>query len=163
VGRGGAASFRTLEAPFDHGSWTGFPLDGAHAAAACSACHPTLPRAESTGRTFSRAKGSACADCHSDPHVGQFVENGRVDCRRCHESTVRFADLAFNHNLESRFPLGDTHGGVPCASCHVPFDHAGASIVRYKPLSRECVDCHGDNAQPLKKKRGSRDTGGVKR
>lgn len=154
----GTVSFRATETPFDHGLWTGFPLSGAHGEAACSSCHAPLVRQDALARTRGRARGAACADCHEDRHAGQFAEGGRVDCRRCHESTERFADLAFNHNIESKFALGETHGSVPCASCHKPFDHRGAEVVRYKPLPVECVDCHGDNADPLKRRRD-----GVKR
>jgi hypothetical protein len=51
-------------AHFDHDR-TRFPLDGAHEAVACAACHRT--EATPDGTTFVRFKplGTACADCHS--------------------------------------------------------------------------------------------------
>jgi len=51
-------------AAFDH-SRTRFPLDGAHEAVPCAACHRTESAPD--GTTFVRFKplGTACADCHS--------------------------------------------------------------------------------------------------
>ena len=59
---------------FDH-SQTDFPLAGAHASAACDACHKA-------GRKFREAP-SGCVDCHraDDPHGGKLGTN----CGNCHE------------------------------------------------------------------------------
>jgi len=155
----GETSFRTLAAPFDHGLWTGFPLTGAHGAETCSSCHPTLRVPGAGQRTRERARGAACAGCHADPHAGQFVEkkSGRADCARCHESATAFSEIDFNHNIDSRFPLGDTHDRVACAGCHKPFVHEGKDVIRYRPLPTDCVDCHGDNAEPLKRRKRERE------
>lgn len=135
-------SFRTFPKGFDHGAWTGFVLDGKHAATGCSSCHAPLRKADRFGRTWGRAKSSACADCHADPHVGQFLIDGSIDCRRCHRSAEGFKDLAFRHNFDSRFALGRAHANVACDKCHKPERIGDAVVIRYRPVPRECADCH---------------------
>ncbi len=129
---------------FDHGSWTAFELNGAHAKAACASCHTPLPKANELGRRLSRAVGSACIDCHSDPHAGQFLQQGQNDCLRCHDSETQNFDIAqFDHDKHSRFALDPTHNKLACDACHATSPTAtGASIVRYKPLGTACQDCH---------------------
>ena len=62
-------------ATFDHATMTRFPLEGAHAALACTECHRAPPGAGS-------ALPTACAGCHArdDVHQGAFG----TDCGRCH-------------------------------------------------------------------------------
>ena len=135
-------SFRNLDRGFDHGVWTGFTLAGAHGTAACSACHTPLARPAAGGRTWERAKGPACADCHEQPHGRQFELGGKTDCTRCHtDETADF--LRFNHERDSRFRLGETHKEVACSACHLPVVERGLRFIRYKPMGTECVDCHG--------------------
>jgi hypothetical protein len=135
-------SFRSFPDGFDHGRWTGWPLDGQHAKASCSACHASLRKPDPSGRTWGRAKGTGCADCHDDVHAGQFVNDGRNDCRRCHRSAQPWKDLAFRHNFDARFALGKAHAGVACDKCHKPARIGDAVVVRYRPVPRECADCH---------------------
>jgi hypothetical protein len=127
-------------AEFDHGTWTGFALEGRHAAAACEACHVPSPR-DASGRAFGRASGSRCSDCHLDPHVGQFASRS---CEECHTSSEGWSELRFDHARDSRFPLDQNHVQLACAACHRPWPLAnGGSAVRYKPLGTTCVECHG--------------------
>jgi len=135
-------SFRTLPPGFDHGKWTGFVLDGQHAKAACSTCHAPLRKADKFGRTWGPAKSTACVDCHADPHAGQFLVDGRIDCQRCHRSADAFKEIAFRHNFDSRFPLGRAHANVACDACHKPTQIGDVVVVRYRPVPRECADCH---------------------
>ncbi len=127
---------------FAHALWTGFKLEGAHQEASCQACHPaSLP--DANGRTFGRALGSSCADCHRDPHLGQFRLNAQNDCAQCHSGTTSFFDLSFDHNRDSEFPLDETHSKLNCAACHQTWTAGNdARAIRYKPLGRECADCH---------------------
>lgn len=160
-------SFRSFPHGFEHGLWTGFTLKGAHAEASCSACHAPVRGAKAGGRTWAPAEGSACVDCHADPHFGQFLESsplrdstrgvGRVDCRRCHGSTTSFKELVFDHDHHARFALGEAHGDLECARCHEPFETPdGRQITRYRPVPRACVDCHGSARDPLRRNRGRR-------
>ena len=134
-------SFRAFPARFDHGTWTGFPLEEAHAEASCTACHEPLRRPQESGRTWKRAAGSRCADCHADPHAGQFVVEGVIDCARCHQATA-WTDLVFVHQTESRFSLGKAHEELACDACHSRVEVGGRTIVKYRPLPMRCVDCH---------------------
>lgn len=144
-------SFRELPHGFDHAQWTGWRLDGAHAEANCTACHAPLRRPDENGRTWGRAKGTDCASCHQDPHGGQFDSAPKKGCIKCHESPVSFKALSFDHNLESRFPLDEAHEKVACAGCHTAAETK--EVVRYRPLSMECVDCHGVHEKALRRRR----------
>jgi hypothetical protein len=148
------ASFRTLPHGFDHGSWTGFPLHGAHAKAACSACHAPQA-ADAQGRTWSAARGTQCGDCHQDPHGGQFTNTttGRNDCARCHAGPAGWNSLVFKHDLHSRFKLGTAHQGLACGACHHSTKQGATEIIRYKPMGSDCVDCHGKQNDPLRRER----------
>lgn len=63
---------------FDHAKATGFALEGAHATAACAACHKRPPDQVKLA--------GDCASCHvqDDVHLGQY---GR-QCERCHGTTT---------------------------------------------------------------------------
>jgi hypothetical protein len=152
-------SFRLVTARFNHGRWTGFPVEGAHREVGCSACHAPLLTPDARGRTWGRARGRACADCHADPHAGQFRVKGRTDCARCHWTTA-FTRLRFDHDRDSRFPLGEMHEDLACSACHKPVqkgaDAVGKAVVRFRPLARKCVDCHGAPVNPFRRRKGSR-------
>ena len=160
-GRAGCArchtttSFRALASDWDHRRWTGFSLEGAHGDVSCSTCHEPVNDPGPLGRTWERAVGSNCADCHEEPHRGQFAVAGVTRCNRCHESAQGWDVLRFNHDLESRFPLSAAHKQVACASCHRPTDPEDeASPIRYRPLKTQCVDCHGTHDGPALKRTG---------
>jgi hypothetical protein len=126
---------------FEHGAATGFSLDGAHARAACEACHVPRATPDARGRRFGRASGQRCSDCHTDPHVGQFAER---DCTACHASAESWRALSFDHARDSRFALDVNHAKLACIACHKPSSLAsGGTAVRYRPLGRTCVECHG--------------------
>jgi len=151
------ASFRDLAHGFDHGLWTGFVLDGAHAAAACSDCHAPVRPALANGRTWSHAAGRDCSACHDDPHAGQFDEplpggGAATSCARCHTNTDSFAVLRFEHNWDSGFKLDETHAALDCAQCHGVETIRGVETTRYTPLGTECTDCHGVRASSLRKR-----------
>ena len=105
---------------FDHAA-TGFALVGAHASAACAACHTqgveaTLP--------------TECAGCHTDdPHAGQL---GNA-CESCHNPVLWSQDVAFHHEF-SRFPLIGAHMGLACVDCH--------ASLRFHDAATECASCH---------------------
>lgn len=160
VGKTGCArchvqtSFRAFPDGFDHGTWTGFALDGKHGNVGCSACHAPLPEPDDHGRTWGRAAGIQCASCHEDSHRGQFERFGTTDCRRCHRTAVTFTALSFRHNLDSRFKLGEAHADVKCSACHKVEREGDSSFVRYRPLPRMCADCHGEAGGPFRRRRG---------
>ena len=131
---------------FDH-SRTKFPLVGRHSTVACEACHRTAkdPASGRPVQRFTTLKFEQCADCHRDPHRGEFARfEGGGACESCH--TVRgFAPSLFSHE-KSRYPLRGKHQSVPCEKCHSSFADARSK----KPLNfhvkefSQCVHCHSD-------------------
>ncbi len=151
-------SFRAFEpGHFDHALWTDFPLQGVHGEIGCSACHEPLRAPDELGRTWGRADGSRCSDCHADSHEDQFAVDGATDCKRCHDSARSWSTLRFNHQWDSRFPLSDAHAQVPCSSCHVSqtFD-SGVEAIRYRPIEMDCVHCHGTHEGPVIRRKGKK-------
>ncbi len=132
---------------------TGFVLAGRHAELECRQCHrPDLVRDE----TVRRAKGdrldrtylglgTACADCHRDPHRGQMHRG----CEECHNQRQWRPASRFDHD-RSGFPLTGRHRQVACARCHAPTVPAdGDTLVRYTGIEHgACLDCHRDPHRP---------------
>jgi hypothetical protein len=137
----GAESFR-LRA-FDHAARARYPLEGAHAGAACSACHrDNVLTVEERTAVVTRYRGTPrdCGGCHRDAHRKQFEAR---PCGDCHASFASWTQVRFDHDAHSRFPLDGAHERAPCSKCHPRVTLAdGAAIVQYKPLGRECTDCH---------------------
>jgi hypothetical protein len=132
-------------ANFDHNRF--FPLEGAHAALECEACHAE--------RRF-QGTPSACVGCHAEPevHAGLFG----TDCAACHSATA-WTSAAMPAHV---FPLN--HGvkkqeTVPCATCHpstfqeytcygchkhepnkMAKHHAEKGI--FEPQLSSCASCH---------------------
>lgn len=148
------ATFRDLPHGFDHGRWAGWTLVDAHLEADCSACHAPLRRPDEVGRTWGRAAGRDCASCHDSPHGDQFDAPEPLACASCHRSAESFGTLHFDHDRDTRFPLDEAHETVSCSGCHTLDEAAG--VVRYRPLSRECVDCHGEHEKALRRRRRRR-------
>lgn len=131
-------------ASFDHGVRTGYALEGSHAQASCEDCHFErtwqIEGETVTARQF-RDTPQDCASCHKDVHRGQFADYGA--CETCHTSFTYWHHIQFDHDTQSRFPLRGVHASVSCNRCHVPIElEDGSKIVQYKPLGRECRDCH---------------------
>lgn len=144
-------SFRSFPNGFDHNLWTGMALRGAHGEVGCARCHLPIPGAPAGSRTWAPAGGRQCSNCHANPHAGQFREaDGETDCRSCHTSEESFSDLAFYHDRDSRFRLGQAHRDLECSACHDRWELGdGTSIVRYRPLPTDCVACHGAYEEEL--------------
>ena len=119
---------------FDHAKF-GFPLEGAHAAAACASCHATLD--------FSQER-QLCASCHEDVHHGEFGS----ECATCHtaRSFIDRAGMLRTHQV-SRFPLSGAHAALECESCHRPVQ---AGQPRFVGTPSECESCHMADYQNAK-------------
>lgn len=83
-----AAGWERLSQGFDHDTDTKFPLDDAHRAAACAACHESLVYGSTP---------ATCAGCHAD--YALFLE-GRIE------------------GQEERWPADPHFGLVTCEQCH---------------------------------------------
>ena len=150
-------SFRAFTRGFDHALWTGYELEDSHARLGCTDCHLPKDEPNEYGLTWGSALGVACADCHADPHAGQFEDlGGRTDCSRCH-TPARFGDSIFRHDWDSTFELGEAHRDLACSACHPLEPHEGGAIVRYRPLKSDCIDCHGAQKRRFQlRKRGGK-------
>ncbi|HEY3451640.1 MAG TPA: hypothetical protein VGK67_35100 [Myxococcales bacterium] len=167
----GWKTVRNLEKERGFHEKTRFPLRGAHAAAACAACHGKPPRFK--GVAFAR-----CGDCHADAHLGQLADPstgsgqgakapGRgPDCSRCHDlvafKPARF-ELEDHQSATVAFRLEGAHRAVACALCHkqdpklaekVPAATRQKlrtqrrpdrfSFARFDVKAGRCEDCHAD-------------------
>jgi hypothetical protein len=143
--RSDAATFAIR--PFDHTAKTGYELTGAHAKAACAACHreppdaaPNLPAVKVI---MYRNTPKDCASCHQDVHRGQFREKAAGRCDQCHGSTLKWTADRFDHNRDSRFPLEGVHLNVSCQACHPSVRQSdGEQVTQYRPVGTRCEDCH---------------------
>jgi hypothetical protein len=76
--------------------------------------------------------GTACADCHTDVHRGQFG----IACQNCHTSTDwRNQRETLQLHSSRGFPLMGVHAIADCQACHVN--------DQYNEFSGTPVDCQG--------------------
>jgi hypothetical protein len=115
---------------FDH-SRTQFPLTGEHRYVLCKSCH--TPGADGQPR-YAGLPFAYCADCHRDPHKGEFKQG----CDSCH-TTLTWKKSTFTATFDhskTAFPLLGKHLEVPCVSCHEGGDFKA-------PIAHNaCADCH---------------------
>jgi hypothetical protein len=115
---------------FDH-SKTRFPLTGEHQYVLCTSCHTQGPDGQTR---YAGLHFAYCADCHRDPHKGEFKQG----CDSCHTTSTWNKSgftSTFDHARTS-FPLLGKHLEVPCVSCHQGGDFKA-------PISHDsCADCH---------------------
>ncbi len=127
-----------------------FPLEGAHAAVPCFACHADMAHQPlvstlSLGPPLDpplafTVADAACADCHQDPHRAQFAP----DCAQCHDQNAFRPAPGFVHDRDSSFPLEGAHSNVACAACHKSESDAAGAFTRFKPIDASCESCHSD-------------------
>ncbi len=123
---------------FNH-STTSFSLTGGHSKPGCRDCHF---HESAEGKVLQEFKGlsQACASCHKDIHVGQFVQDGVTTCDRCHNPD-NWKPLKFDHN-KTRFILDGKHKDVACNQCHKPVQKGQITYVQYKLSDIRCEACH---------------------
>ena len=111
---------------FDH-SRTRFPLTGEHRNVPCASCHTAGPDGQPRYAGIAFAN---CADCHKDPHKGEFKQG----CDSCHNTSSwkksNFVST-FDHS-KTNFPLLGKHLDVPCLTCH-----AGGNFKA--PIAHNCL------------------------
>jgi hypothetical protein len=150
---------------------TSYPLEGAHAAVFCQACHlKDEARVRKLGLSVDRAGASLtavklspavfllkvetarCDSCHKDVHGGQFarlVAGPPVAaaaatlpaCESCHSADSFHTLTKFDHQ-KTRFPLEGKHAQATCNQCHLA--PAPGAPVQYRGVSRACSACHQD-------------------
>lgn len=116
-----------------------YPLEGAHLAIPCIACH----KKETTAKTefvFSFKSGQ-CQQCHSDPHNGSLdkymTDNNCTDCHTVNS----WATVTFDHS-KTKFPLVGRHAKSECSRCHKVAE--SADRVLFTGVSDSCSSCHKD-------------------
>lgn len=117
-----------------------FPLEGAHTATPCFACH--LDEKEDPQWRF-RNIGSECIDCHDDIHENYISEKyyPEQQCESCH-SSENWTNVSFNHDLTD-WPLTGKHKQVSCRECHYEYSESNEIISQeFKGLGTDCITCH---------------------
>lgn len=111
---------------------TRFPLVGAHAAAACFACHPgaQVGNFEGADTRCLTCHGADLARATSPSHASAEFNH---DCQRCHQPTG-WKPANFKH--PAAFPLVGGHAAAACTACH--------TSGTYTTLSTDCASCHMD-------------------
>lgn len=122
---------------FDHNE-TSFKLTGKHLSVQCSGCHPK--QQVSGTQVLFKIPDSTCQACHTDIHLGQFQENEKSECSKCH-SPDGWKTLLFDHNT-ARFKLDGKHSKVSCSKCHPVELKTNNYFVLYKTGRIRCEDCH---------------------
>lgn len=137
---------------FDH-STTHYPLTGQHRYVLCQSCHTPGPDGQPR---YAGLKFNYCADCHRDPHKGEFKQG----CDTCHTTTSwsKSSFVSTFDHAKTSFPLlgkhhdvgclechrnGDFKSPIPhaaCADCHKPDPHGGQFAQR--PDGGRCESCH---------------------
>ncbi len=139
----------SLEKGFDYSLYTleqhqttSFPLEGAHFATPCYACHVS----EDDDRWTFRNLGGDCVDCHLDIHKDYISESFYPDqnCTACHINES-WTDLTFDHNLTD-WALTGKHTEVDCRECHFieNADNKSVATQNFTNLGSECASCHED-------------------
>ena len=119
---------------------TVFPLDGAHIATPCFACHVS----EEDNRWTFRQIGEGCVDCHLDVHQDYISESyyPEDDCTICHGNDS-WSGVSFDHNL-TNWALEGKHKEVDCRECHFTEIQGDETTVNqnFVNLESECISCH---------------------
>ena len=111
---------------FDHGTDTGFSLNGAHKDVACVDCH--------VEPIFEAQLETTCAACHLDDDVHESALG--TQCANCHTEVNWQDPVFFDHDL-TRFPLLGSHSEPECEDCH-----ASQVFTEEEP---DCISCHDDD------------------
>lgn len=128
-----------------------FPLQGAHLATPCIACHK-----KETKWKF-REVGLSCKDCHEDIHKGKISDKyypGSA-CEKCH-STQKWTQVKFDH-ATTQFKLEGAHESKTCRDCHFNKEPKGHANQVFSGLSVNCEKCHTDKHQKQFEQNGSTD------
>ncbi|MFK5878514.1 MAG: hypothetical protein QM478_03345 [Flavobacteriaceae bacterium] len=139
----------SLEQGFEYGLYTLeqhqetiFPLDGAHVATPCFACHIS----EEDERWTFRQIGEKCVDCHQDIHedaisAAYYPED---NCTACH-SNESWSAVTFDHN-NTNWALEGKHKEIECRDCHFKESKDNNLVTKqeFNNLDTECISCHSN-------------------
>ncbi len=143
----------SLQEAFDYTSYTitdhqatSFPLEGAHVATPCFACHVD----EADNRWTFANLGDDCIECHTNIHEG-FLPKEYIpqnDCASCH-GNESWDLISFDHNTTD-WPLTGNHLAISCSACHFELSDNKAIISQnFSNLETSCVSCHENTHDDL--------------
>ena len=121
---------------------TDFPLDGAHIATPCFACHVN----ETDDKWRFKDKGTTCIECHEDIHQDYIDQKYYPDntCKTCHVNET-WASVNFDHN-KTNWPLEGKHLETDCRNCHISTTEKDNSFnQKFTNLETSCINCHESN------------------
>ncbi|HFA47731.1 MAG TPA: cytochrome c family protein [Bacteroidetes bacterium] len=136
------AGFSPSQFTFEDHAKGAFPLEGAHLATPCFACHLSEKNySEKESKWKFRNIGSRCVDCHDDVHEGEIADKyyPKQSCDNCHSTETWKGKNNFDH-AQTAFALEGAHLEQDCAACHIRDDVK--PYGRFAKLSQECIDCH---------------------
>lgn len=121
---------------FEQHAATNFPLEGAHRATPCVACHLS----DEEEWSFVNL-GTNCVDCHEDVHESELDPNWypAQRCQNCHTADSWTTGLVFDH-AQTAFALEGAHARTNCSECHLK--DALAPHGRFRNLETKCASCH---------------------
>jgi hypothetical protein len=122
---------------FEQHAQAGFPLEGAHVATPCFACHLKEEK------WVFREIGNRCIDCHADVHGETLAERWYLTqaCENCHTVGSWTESNLFDHD-STPFPLEGQHGKERCSACHQR--DTDYPYGRFAGLPNTCQGCHED-------------------
>jgi hypothetical protein len=145
----------------EHAIVARFPLEGAHAAIPCVACH--VDSAAGSARFVLALGVTGCAACHETDGRHRTAYEP-LACETCH-TLAAFSEVAFEHAPEVTSDCARCHGvddphgeqftGRSCASCHGvetfrvdDFDHASTRFaLDGAHASVACRSCHTPSSE----------------
>jgi nitrate/TMAO reductase-like tetraheme cytochrome c subunit len=116
-----------------------FPLEGAHLATPCIACH------QKNEEWSFKDIGQQCVDCHKDVHEGFLNEKyyPKKSCNQCHVADA-WDSVTFEHQATG-FELQGKHNQTSCTKCHKPdTEQTDTKQVAFTGLKQDCISCHED-------------------
>lgn len=113
-----------------------WPLEGAHIATPCFACH----KPDEQPKWSFALESTACVSCHDDVHDGLISEKyyPNKTCESCH-SSITWARVDFDHNTTD-WELEGAHASVDCRECH--WVEEGEKHQEFMGRSTDCASCH---------------------
>ena len=128
---------------FDH-TKARYQLYGKHLNVKCEECHKKalLGGSNYKGKRYPKVnfkpiKFKKCNEsgCHVDPHKRALEPR---PCANCHvDNSFKDMESAFDHKLDTSFPLTGKHTKAKCAECHTV-----RNKKVWKPVKEDCYSCH---------------------
>ena len=115
-----------------------FPLNGAHLATPCFACHKKQEKWKF------KEIGKICKDCHENIHLG-FISDKHfpeANCESCH-NVNNWNGISFDHK-KTQFELEGAHSKKTCRDCHFNKEKSGHANQKFVGLAIDCINCHKD-------------------